>query len=241
MITAELISAEEFRQIMEADLEACCEAFGLRAEYLRLEQQQLRLWVMLALCLLVIALVILLGVRDPGYWLLYAVAVLLLGVVFLGLLWALLKLRQNLRRIRQRWQEAHLLNSPAEIMEFASDLACRVKEYNRWVQELQQSLEGGHYWQDFRQLSEAEQKYIQSLFLQVRAQLVMALQVCRALIENPQTSVAQYLNQMVARDQQLVEQFVAKNLTANRYVTMARHLSALEAGLQARIGALASC
>jgi hypothetical protein len=28
-------------------------------------------------------------------------------------------------------------------MEFASDLACKVKEYNRWVQELQQSLEGG--------------------------------------------------------------------------------------------------
>ncbi len=240
MITAEPISAEEFRQIMDADLEASCEAFGLRGEYLRLQQQQLRFWVMLVLCLLVIALVIFLGMRDPGYWLLYAGAVVLLVVVLLGLLWASLELQQNLRRIRQRWQEAHLLNSPPKIMEFASNLACKVKEYNRWVQELQQSLEGGQYWRDFRQLSEAEQRYIQSLFLQVRAQLVTALQVCRALIENPKASIAQYLNQMVARDQQLLEQFVAKNLTANRYVTMARELSALEADLQTQLSLLGS-
>ncbi|MFS8868184.1 hypothetical protein [Synechococcus sp. H65.1] len=239
MITAEPISAEEFHQILAADLEACCEAFGLRAEYLRLQQQQLRFWVMLALCLLVIALVILLGARDPGYWLLYAVAVLLLGVVFLGLLWALLELRQNLQRIRQRWKEAHLLNSPAKIMEFASDLACKVKEYNHWVQELQQSLEEGRYWQDFRQLSEAEKQYIQSLLLQVRAQLITALQMCRALMENPGASVEQYFRQVVSRDQQLLEQFIAKNLTANRYAAIARQLSALEADLQTRISALA--
>jgi len=240
MITAEPISAEEFRQIMDADLEACCEAFGLREGYLRLQQQQLRFWIMLALCLLVVALVIFSAMRDPGYWLLYAVAVLLLGVVLLGLLWAILELRQNLRRIRQRWQEAHLLNSPPKIMEFASDLARKVKEYNRWVQELQQSLERGQYWRDFRQLNEAEQKYVQSLFLQVRAQLVTALQMCRALIEEPRTSVDQYFKQIVDRDQQLLEQFVAKNLTANRYVTMARELSSLEADLQAQIRTLGS-
>jgi len=95
MITAEPISLEEFRQIMDADLEACCEAFGLREGYLRLQQQQLRFWVMLALCLLVVALVIFLGMRDPGYWLLYTVAVVLLAVVLLGLLWASLELQQK--------------------------------------------------------------------------------------------------------------------------------------------------
>jgi len=240
MITAEPISLEEFRQIMDADLEACCEAFGLREGYLRLQQQQLRFWVMLALCLLVVALVIFLGMRDPGYWLLYTVAVVLLAVVLLGLLWASLELQQSLRRIRQRWQEAHLLNSPPKIMEFASDLARKVKEYNRWVQELQQSLEGGQYWRDFRQLSQAEQRYIQSLFLQVRAQLITALQMCRALIEDPRVPVEQYFNQMVARDQQLLEQFIAKNLTANRYAAIARELSALEADLQTQLRALGS-
>ncbi len=33
MISVEPISVDEFRQLMAADLDACCEAFDLRAEY----------------------------------------------------------------------------------------------------------------------------------------------------------------------------------------------------------------
>lgn len=240
MMNVEPISADEFRQLMAADLDACCEAFDLRAEYLRLQQQRLRFWGMLAFGLVAMALIIFLGMRDPGSWVPYAAATGILLLLLLGILRANLRLGNSLHRIRQRWQEAHLLNSTPEVMKFATDLARKVKDYNHWVNELQQSLQGGQHWRDFRQLSEAEQKYIQSLFLQVRAQLVMALQVCRALIEDPKASVAQYLNQMVARDQQLLEQFTAKNLTGNRYATLARQLSGLAEDLQAQLGTLGS-
>lgn len=64
--------------------------------------------------------------------------------------------------------------------------------------------------------------------------------MCRALIEDPRVPVEQYFNQMVARDQQLLEQFIAKNLTANRYAAIARELSALEADLQTQLRALGS-
>ncbi|MEN9225219.1 MAG: hypothetical protein Q6L60_00085 [Thermostichus sp. HHBFW_bins_43] len=240
MIGVEQISVNEFRQIMAADLEACCEAFDLRGEYLRLEQQRLRFWGALVFCLLAMALTVFLVIRDPSHWLLYTAAAGILLIVLLVILRANLQLERDLRRIRQRWQEAHLLHSEPEIMKFATDLACKVKDYNHWVEELKQSVQGGQYWRDFRQLSEAERNYIQSVFLQVRAQLVVALQICSRLIENPHTPVDQHFKHLVARDQMLLNQFTAKNMTTNRYVIMARELSNLEEELQAQIRALGS-
>ncbi|MGQ9836405.1 MAG: hypothetical protein ACUVRV_00200 [Cyanobacteriota bacterium] len=244
MIGAEQISVNEFRQIMAADLEACCEAFDLRAEYLRLRKQRLRLWGMAAFCLLAIALMVFWLTRDPALWMLYVAAAGILLIVLLVILRANLQLERRLRHICQCWQEAHLLNSSPELMEFITDLARKVKDYNHWVKELQQSLQEGQYWRDFRQLNEAEQKYIQTVFLQVRAQLVIALQIGRQLIENPQASVDEYFNeyfnQLVSRDQQLLNQFTAKNMTTNRYVIMAQELSNLEADLQTQLQALRS-
>ncbi|MEN9229810.1 MAG: hypothetical protein Q6L68_02795 [Thermostichus sp. DG02_5_bins_236] len=240
MIGAEQISVNEFRQIMAADLEACCQAFDLRVEYLRLEQQRLRFWGAAAFCLLAIALTVFFGIRDPALWMLYTVAAGILWIVLLVILRANLQLEHGLRRIRQLWQEAHLLNSDPEIMKFVTDLARKVKEYNHWVEELQQSVQGGQYWRDFRQLNDAEQKYIQAVFLQVRAQLVIALQVGRRLIENPRASVDHHFKQLVSRDQQLLNQFTAKNMTTNRYVIMARELSNLEADLQTQLRAMGS-
>jgi hypothetical protein len=240
MIGAEPISVDEFRQIMAADLEACCEAFDLRVEYVRLEQQRLRFWGAAVFCLLAIALTVFFAIRDPSYWLLYTAAAGILFIVMLVILRANLQLERGLHRVRQRWQEAHLLNTDPELMKFATDLARKVKDYNYWVNELQQSMQGGQYWRDFRQLNEAEQNYIQSVFLQVRAQLVIALQICRRLIENPRAPIEQHFKHLVARDQILLNQFTAKNMTANRYVTMARELSSLEADLQAQIRALGS-
>ncbi|MEN9204029.1 MAG: hypothetical protein Q6K80_10385 [Thermostichus sp. DG_1_6_bins_120] len=238
MIDAEQISVNEFRQIMDADLEACCQAFDLWVEYLRLRQQRLRFWGAAALCLLTIALTVFFLVRDPDLRMFYSVAAGILLIVLLVILRASLQLQGRLRRIRQRWQEAHLLNSDPEMIRFTTDLACKVKDYNHWVEELQQSVQGGQYWRDFRQLNEAERKYIQTMFLQVRAQLLLALQICRQLLDNPQASVDHHFKQLVSRDQQLLDQFVAKNMTANRYVIMLQELSALEADLQGQLRAL---
>lgn len=240
MIGAEQISVNEFRQLMAADLEACYEAFDLRVEYLRLEQQRLRFWGAAVFCLLAIALMVFWVIRDPTPWMLYVGAAGILLIVLLVILRTNLQLERDLRRIRQRWQEANLLNSDPEMMKFVTDLARKVKDYNHWVEELQQSMQGGQYWRDFRQLNDAEQKYIQTVFLQVRAQLVIALQICRRLIENPRAPIEHHFKQLVSRDQQLLNQFTAKNMTANRYVIMAQELSNLEADLQTQLRALGS-
>lgn len=238
MIGVEQISGNEFRQIMAADLEACSEAFDLRVEYLALQQQRLRLGVIAAFCGLAFALTVFLLLRDPPFWLLYTAAAGILGVVLLVILRTTLQLGRRLRQIRQRCQEAHLLKSDPKVIRFITDLARKVKEYNHWVEQFNESIRGGQYWRDFRQLSDTEQKYIQTVFLQVRSQLVTALQIGRQLMENPHASVGHYLKQIVSRDQQLLDQFTAKNMTVNRYVLIVRGLSNLEADLQTQLQAI---
>jgi hypothetical protein len=235
MTGAEKISDREFRAIMQTDLMACSEAFALMADYAKLRRQRLQMTILTLVLCGIILLFTFLAIGDLSDWRGLGIGLIAFLVGALVILRANSRLQRSLRNARLRWEQAGLQQCEVPLMKFATDLAQKVLNFNDLVDRLEE-LQSGDYWRDFRQLSPNEKAYIESIFVQLRGQLLAGLRTCRQLIDDPNSrSPDMVFKQMVSRDQEIVNAFTAKSMTSNHYVNLAKSLTALEADLQSQI------
>ncbi|MDX2272666.1 MAG: hypothetical protein NW237_12085 [Cyanobacteriota bacterium] len=240
MTGVEKILESEFRQIMNADLHACSNAYEIMLEYVQLRRRRVWLFVYALLVCIVISLATIVLYQYSANQLLVGAALVGVGITLLILLRQNTRLQRSLNATRTRWEEAHLQKCDVFLMRFITEIARKVINYNALVNRLEE-LQTGDYWRDFRQLTDAEKAYISSIFTQVRGQLLSALQACRQIVDHPETKVGHMLSsQLVSRDKELVQEFTAKTMTSNQYLSLAKDLTAMESELQVQIKTLAA-
>lgn len=239
MTNPEKIPEGQFREILQADLSLCSQAYDLLASYQSLKRQRLVFWVSSGLILVVLAgLGTLVWALELGRGWLAVVA----GVtaVCLGILWRQYqRLGRSIVGIRSRWEQTRLVGRNRQIIQLVADMARKVIDYNQLVDRLE-ALQSGDFWRDFRKLSDTEKQYIDTTFVQVRGQILAALRACRQLLDDPKATVADTLSrQLVSRDQVMVHEFTAKTMTSNQYLKLAQELSEMESSLQQQLSSLA--